>query len=241
MAQSHGIPIVEDAAHAMGACYRGQRIGAKSRAACFSFHPVKNITTGEGGLLATCDEDLERRARLLSWHGIDKSALARFEKGGSWYYEVQDLGFKYNMTDLQAAIGIAQLARLDAANAERRRIAAQYDAAFLSLEGIRVAPAQKEDENSRHIYWMVLDSDRYLRDRFIEALASAGIGTSVHYIPIHFHPYYQRRFGWGRGLCPIAESAFAGLVTIPLFHGMRAEQVERVMEAVPSALKMAQR
>jgi len=241
IADKHNLEIIEDAAHAMGARYRGERVGARSRAACFSFHPVKNMTTGEGGLLVTDDDDVERLARLRSWHGIDKSALNRYEKGGSWYYEVQDLGFKYNMTDLQAVIGIQQLDRLDGVNRERREIAAQYDSMFRELERVSVAPIRPETEDARHLYWIVLDSQFYDRDKFIANLASHGIGTSVHYIPIHLHPYYQRRFGWAEGLLPSAERVYSGLVTIPLFHGMTAEQRERVVQAVPDSLMRARR
>jgi dTDP-4-amino-4,6-dideoxygalactose transaminase len=241
IADKHNLAIIEDAAHAMGARYRGERVGARSRAACFSFHPVKNMTTGEGGLLVTDDDDVERLARLRSWHGIDKSALNRYEKGGSWYYEVQDLGFKYNMTDLQAVIGIQQLNRLDSVNRERREIAAQYDSMFRELDGVNVAPIRLETEDARHLYWVVLDSQFYDRDKFISNLASYGIGTSVHYIPIHLHPYYQRRFGWGEGMLPSAERVYSGLVTIPLFHGMTAEQRGRVVRAVPDSLMRARR
>jgi dTDP-4-amino-4,6-dideoxygalactose transaminase len=241
IAGKHNLTIVEDAAHAMGARYRGELVGARSRAACFSFHPVKNMTTGEGGLLVTDDDDVERLARLRSWHGIDKSALNRYEKGGSWYYEVQDLGFKYNMTDLQAVIGIQQLNRLDSVNRERREIAAQYDSLFRELERVNVAPTRSETEDARHLYWVVLDSQFYDRNKFIANLTSHGIGTSVHYIPIHLHPYYQRRFGWAEGMLPSAERVYSGLVTIPLFHGMTAEQRERVVQAVPDSLMRARR
>jgi dTDP-4-amino-4,6-dideoxygalactose transaminase len=239
LAGKNGLVVVEDAAHAMGASYQGQRIGSSSRAACFSFHPVKNMTTGEGGLLATCEDEIERIARLRSWHGIDKNALKRYEAGGSWYYEVQELGFKYNLTDIQAAIGIHQLDRLDAANTERRAIAAEYDAAFRDLPGVQVAAVRQEAQDARHLYWMVLDARCYDRDRFISSLAARGIGTSVHYIPIHLHPYYQRRFGWGVGLCPVAERIYQGLVSIPLFHGMTWKHRQRVVQAVPAALQEA--
>lgn len=241
MAREHGIPLIEDAAHAMGARYRGRRIGASSRAACFSFHPVKNMTTGEGGLLATDEEGVEHIARLRSWHGIDKSALNRFEKNGSWYYEVQEIGFKYNMTDLQAAIGIEQLARLDASNAQRRAIAAEYDACLQTLPGVRVAPDPQDSEGARHLYWMVLDPNRYDRGGFIDAMRERDIGCGVHYIPIHLHPYYQKHLGWCEGLCPVAEHSYRGLVTIPLFHGMAEAQWRRVIETVPAALAEARR
>jgi dTDP-4-amino-4,6-dideoxygalactose transaminase len=241
LAGEHRLHLIEDAAHAMGARYRGKPIGQDAQVACFSFHPVKNMTTSEGGLLVTNDRELDRVARLRSWHGIDKSALARYERGGNWYYEVQDLGWKYNMTDIQAAIGLPQLARLDANNRERREFAAEYDAAFARLPGVRFAPAREEIEDARHLYWLVLDHARYDRDRFVTALATRGIGTSVHYIPVHLHPYYARRFDWGEGLCPEAERAYRGLVSIPLWHGMTAEQRRRVTTTVPEALAEASR
>jgi dTDP-4-amino-4,6-dideoxygalactose transaminase len=241
LARERGLALIEDAAHAMGARWRGRRVGQDAQAACFSFHPVKNMTSGEGGLLVTAADEVERLARLRSWHGIDKSALARFQQGGNWYYEVQELGFKYNMTDVQAAIGLHQLARLDAANEERRAIAREYDQAFGALPGVAVAPTVAEAEETRHLYWLVLDPEMYDRGRFIDALATRQIGSGVHYIPVHMHPYYRRRFGWSEGLCPRAERAFQGLVSIPIWQGMSAEQRARVAEAVPAALREVRR
>jgi dTDP-4-amino-4,6-dideoxygalactose transaminase len=241
LARKHDLQIIEDACHAVGATYGGKRIGSTSRAACFSFHPVKNMTTGEGGMLVTDDDGVEKLARLRSWHGIDKSALARYETGGSWYYEVQDLGFKYNITDIASVLGIGQLARIEAINAERREIAAQFDAAFARIEGLRVAPRLADRESSHHLYWVVLDPAAYDRDKFIAALATRQIGSGVHYIPIHHHPYYQRRFGWQRGLCPVAERAFEGVVSLPLWQGMSASERARVIEGVPAALAESRR
>jgi dTDP-4-amino-4,6-dideoxygalactose transaminase len=235
------LALVEDAAQAMGARYRGARVGACARAACFSFHPVKNMTTGEGGLLATSDPEVDRLARLRSWHGIDKNALARYREGGSWRYAVEDLGWKYNFTDIQAALGLGQLERLDAANAERRAIAAEYDRALCDLPEVARAPARPEIEDARQIYWLVLNPDRYDRERFIAAMAERKIATAVHYIPIHLHPYYRRRLGFRDGQCPIAERAFAGLVSVPLFPGMSARERERVIEGIRTATARAAR
>jgi dTDP-4-amino-4,6-dideoxygalactose transaminase len=241
LSRAHRLALVEDACHAIGAEYRGKRIGAESRAALYSFHPVKNMTTGEGGLLVTDDDEVERLARLRSWHGIDKNALRRHEQGGNWYYEVQDLGWKYNATDIASALGLVQLRRLDVANRQRREIAARYDAAFAGLEGVRVAPSPSESLHARHLYWMVLDPERYDRDRFITSLTRRNVGANVHYIPIHLHPYYRRRFGWREGLCPVAEAAYRGLVSIPLFHGMSDEERDRVIDAVIAGTREARR
>jgi dTDP-4-amino-4,6-dideoxygalactose transaminase len=236
LAKKHNVAIVEDACHAIGSGWRGEKIGARSRAACFSFHPVKNMTTGEGGMLVTDDDEVERLARLRSWHGIDKNALKRYEQGGNWYYEVQDLGFKYNITDIASALGLVQLKRLDAANHERREIAAQFDAAFRGLEGVRIAPTVAHAVDARHLYWVALGAE-YDRNKFIAGLTERNIGTGVHYIPIHLHPYYQRRFGWAEGMLPVAERAYHGIVSLPLWHGMSAEQRARIVEGVPAALK----
>lgn len=241
LAETRALHLLEDAAQAMGASERGIRVGAQSEAACFSFHPAKNITTGEGGLLTTNDEEIARVARLRSWHGIDKNAHKRYAEGGKWYYEVQELGFKYNMTDIQAAIGIHQLQRLDAINEKRRRMARKYDKYLRAIRGIRVAPQRDGAVESRHLYWLVLDAERYNRDRFIDAMTERGIGTSVHYVPIHYHPYYQRRFGWRKGLCPEAERAYEGLVSIPLWQGLTSAQCERVLESVAASARDATR
>jgi dTDP-4-amino-4,6-dideoxygalactose transaminase len=237
LANERGLTLVEDAAQAMGATYKERHVGSDSRMACFSFHPAKNITTGEGGILATDDDEVEKIARLRSWHGIDRSAHKRYREGGSWYYEVQELGFKYNMTDIQAAIGLHQLRRLDDANRERRQIASDYDDVFRPMEHVRVAPERPYTEDARNLYWMVLNRERHDRSRFIEALKNRKVGSGVHFILVHMHPYYRRRFGWSEGLCPEAERAYRGLVSVPLWHGMSSDERQRVIDGVVESLR----
>jgi perosamine synthetase len=154
---------------------------------------------------------------------------------------VQDLGFKYNITDIASVLGIGQLARIEQINRERKEIAAEYDRALAKLPGLRVAPSLPDRESSHHLYWIVLDPAQHEREKFLAALSARQVGFGVHYIPIHYHPYYRERFGWQRGLCPAAERAFEGVVSLPLWHGMSASERTRVIDAVMAGLKESRR
>ena len=234
LADRHNLRVIEDAAHAIGARYRGRPIGALTDAAVFSFYPIKAITTGQGGMLTTNDADLADRVRLLSLHGLSKNAWSRYSKGGSAEYQVLAPGFNYAMTDIQAALGIHQLKRLEAFQARRTHIANQYDALFSDLPELARPPVRGEIVHAWHLYPIRLQLDRLSinRAQFIEELRERGIGTSVHFIPIHLHPYYREALSLGPGDFPVAEAIYEGLISLPIYPRMEDADVERVATAV---------
>ena len=236
IARRHDVAVIEDAAHAAGAALDGTKVGAIGPHTVFSFYATKNMTTGEGGMLTTNDPELAERVRVLSLHGISADAWKRYAKEGSWFYEVRYPGFKYNMTDIQAALGLHQLAKLDAFVERRTAIAARYTHAFGDLDALVTWSAHPGVHHAWHLYPIRLRPGglRIDRARFIEALTAKGIGASVHFIPVHLHPFYQERFGCRRGDLPITERIYDGLVSLPLFPSMTDDEVGRVIEAVRS-------
>ncbi len=235
IAARHNLLVLEDAAHAAGATYKGRKIGSIGHATAFSFYANKNMTTGEGGMMTTNDADLADKCRILSLHGISRDAWKRYTATGSWYYEVQALGFKYNMPDVLAAIGVCQLRKLDAMNARRQQIAAQYHRAFGEMDFLTPFPPTLPSDRTHvwHLYTILLNLDalRTGRDAFIEELKARQIGVSVHYIPIHYHPHY-RRYGWRRGDFPHTEAYYARTISLPLYPSMTDADVADVVEAV---------
>ena len=239
IAEENGLLVIEDAAHAMGAKYKDRMIGTVSEVTVFSFYATKNLTTGEGGMITTEDDELAERMRVLRLHGISTDAWKRYSAQGSWYYEVVFPGYKYNMTDVQAALGIHQLAKQERFLEVRQRYADTYDAAFEDLPEI-VPPCVKEYvRHSWHLYVIRLELERLTIDRgqFIEALRRENIGTSVHFIPLHLHPYYKERYGFKKGDFPVAEWIYEGIVTLPLYPKMSMEDVEDVITAVRKVIK----
>lgn len=234
IARRYNLFLIEDAAHAAGAEYRGQRIGSLGDATAFSFYATKNLTTGEGGMLTTNRPELAERARLMTLHGMNRDGWQRYEKGGSWYYEVIAPGYKYNMSDIMAALGLVQLRRLDAMNARRAELATRLTAALAGCEAVATPSARPEVRHVWHLYVIRLRLEclRIDRARFIEELTARGIGTSVHFIPIHYHPYYREGFGFRLGDFPVAEDAYPRLVSLPLYPAMTETDVDRVAEAV---------
>ena len=230
----HGVPVIEDAAHAVGASYRGRKIGTHSLMVAFSFYATKNMTTGEGGMLATNDDKLAERIRLLSLHGMNRDAWKRYSEAGSWYYEVSEPGFKNNMTDIQASLGIHQLRRLDGFIERRRAIAGRYRAAFADLHELRLPVESPDRSHVYHLYAVqILPGNPSLdRESFIAALKSHKIGTSVHFVPLHRHPYYRDIQGCRSGSYPVAERLYRGLVSLPLYPAMSDQDVEDVIGAV---------
>ena len=234
LAGSHGIPVVEDAAHAAGAEYEGRKIGTHGRAVCFSFYAIKNMTTGEGGMVTTNDDALAERIRLLSLHGMSRDAWKRYSEAGSWYYEVLEPGYKYNMTDIQASLGIHQLRRLDGFIERRQQIARMYDEAFSDLPEIVSPPRLPGRTHTYHLYPIRLRSGllQLSRSEFIEELRRRHIGASVHFIPLHRHPFYRDRFGYKAEQFPVAEELYPELVSLPLYPKMSDKDAEDVIGAV---------
>lgn len=231
--------FLEDAAHAFPADVGGVPAGRLGDAAALSFYATKTMTTGgEGGMLLTDDDAVAERARVMRLHGISADAWNRYGAGGSWAYEVVDAGFKYNMTDLAAAIGLAQLERLDELADARAAIAARYDAAFAASELVEVPPRRDADRHAWHLYSVRLAVEELSIDRaeVIRRLGEAGIGTSVHFIPLHLHPHYQQRYGYAPGDFPMAERLFERSISLPIWPGMTDAQVDRVTSTVLDVL-----
>ncbi len=249
IAREYDLAVIEDAAHAIGATYGGQPIGVVPQgsrdAVVFSFYATKNLTTGEGGMVACADPELADRIRILSLHGISRDAWKRYTAEGSWYYEVIAPGFKYNMTDLQAALGLRQLQRFAGFQADRLRLIERYDAHFAAMPEVLIPPHADQPDmvHAWHLYAVRLDLDQLPIDRahFIEELRARNIGASVHFIPVHLHPYYRDRFGFRRGDYPVAEAAYDRLVSLPLYPRMTDADVDRVAEAVRGIIAEAQR
>jgi dTDP-4-amino-4,6-dideoxygalactose transaminase len=234
LAANHGIPVVEDAAHAAGAEYGGEKIGVHGRTVCFSFYAIKNMTTGEGGMITTNDDALAARLRLLALHGMSRDAWKRYTEAGSWYYEVVEPGYKYNMMDIQAALGIHQLRRLDGFIKRRQELAAFYDTAFAKVRGLLLPPRLPGRNHTFHLYPIQLkDGSLDLnRAQFIDELQSRKIGTSVHFIPLHRHPFYRERYGYQLSQFPVAEDIYQGLVSLPLYPKMTDQDANDVVTAV---------
>ena len=239
IAREHGLKVVEDAAHALPTTCGGQLVGTlASDATVFSFYANKTITTGEGGMLVTRDPVVAQRARVMRLHGMNRDAFDRFTaKVPSWYYEVVAPGFKYNLTDIAAALGIHQLRKASAFQQRREQIAALYDAALAGLP-LQLPPRPAAgDQHAWHLYVVRLADDaKAMRDRFIENLYAAGIGCSVHYIPLHLHPYWRERYALTPAMYPHSQHAYERMVSLPLYTKMTDADVQRVAAAVRTAL-----
>lgn len=235
LADRHGLTIIEDASHALGATYRGQRVGGISHMTVFSFHPVKHLTTGEGGMVTTNDPALADRLRRFRTHGIERG-LPEYEKDGGWFYAMVELGYNYRISDIGCALGLAQVPRLEANLARRRAIAARYDEAFADLAGVTLPRPLAHTESAWHLY-PVRITPPVERRAVYDALRAEGIGVNVHYIPVHLHPYYRERFGFSGGEFPAAEAAYRELVSLPMFHGMSDTDVEDVVTAVRKVMR----
>jgi perosamine synthetase len=233
IARQHGLLVIEDACHALGAEYGGRRVGGIADMTVFSFHPVKHITTGEGGMVTTNDPKLAETLRRFRNHGISSDARQR-QSAGQWHYEMVLLGFNYRLPDIVCALGIEQLSRLDANLARRREIADIYTSAFREIPGV-IPPAVRAEANPAwHLYPIRLDLAKLTADRaqIFRALRAENIGVNVHYIPVHTHPYYRERFGFKGGEFPVAEGAYERLISLPMFHAMSDQDVLDVIAAV---------
>lgn len=239
IAKKYNLKVIEDAAHSIGATYKGKRIGSIADMTTFSFHPVKTITTGEGGAVTTNDRELYEKLILFRSHGItrDERKLINPQEG-PWYYEQQFLGYNYRLTDIQAALGISQLKKLDRFVSLRRNFAEQYNKAFKNEEGL-IIPHQSADGNSAwHIYVAQLETEKLSisREEFFNELQKCGIRANVHYIPVYYHPYYQR-LGYKKGICPKAEALYERIITLPLFAKLQQNEIDYVIENTKSILR----
>ena len=265
IAKRHGLDLVDDGCHALGGEYKGKKIGALADLTAFSFHPVKHITTGEGGMIVTDDEGYAERMRIFRTHGISRETLSAERQAQRttllsapcsmlhapcstpFYYEMKDLGYNYRITDIQCALGLSQLQKVLEWLARRREIAALYDEALTTmpdieplrlrpdvmpakrqaLSGKRFAPCTSRSSHAYHLYVVRVDPSK--RNTIFNSLRDKGVGVNVHYIPVHLHPYYRKRFGTGPGLCPIAEKAYDEMISLPIFPGMTGEEFDRVV------------
>ncbi len=234
IAKAYNLTVIEDAAHALGATYKGKKIGTIGNFTSFSFYATKNITTAEGGMITTDNDELAEKVRMLSLHGISKDAWKRYSSEGSWYYEILYPGYKYNMTDVQAAIGIHQIKKLEQMRKRREEIAKRYNEAFGNMPKIIPPKVKKHVRHAWHLYPVQINTDllRIDRNKFIEALKAENIGTSVHFIPIHIHPYYRDRFGFKREDFTNAEYVYDREVSLPIYPKMTDKDVEDVIVAV---------
>jgi perosamine synthetase len=232
-AQRHGLVVIEDACHALGAEYRGRRVGGVADMTVFSFHPVKHITTGEGGMVTTNNPKFAETLRRFRNHGISSDARQR-QSAGQWHYEMVLLGYNYRLPDFACALGMQQLRRLDLNLVRRREIAAQYTKAFREIAGVIVPAVRDEVSPAWHLYPIRLDLAKLTANRaqIFAALRAENIGVNVHYIPVHLHPYYRERFGFRDGDFPVAEDAYSRLISLPMFHAMTVADVNDVIAAV---------
>jgi perosamine synthetase len=254
LADEGGLALVADACHALGGSYKGRSVGSLADLSVFSFHPVKHITTGEGGMITTDDPELAQRMRVFRNHGITSDHRQR-EQQGSWFYEMVDLGYNYRLSDIQCALGTSQLRKLAAWVVRRQKIARRYDAAFAELPALKPLVVRDDVSHAYHLYMIRLDTTklRTPRSEVFSSLRAEGIGVNVHYIPVHLHPFYRERFGtkpgfhyipvhlhpfyrerFGTkpGLCPMAETVYEKLISLPIFPTMTHDDIEYVTAAV---------
>lgn len=241
IAQKHNLILVADACHAIGGSLDGRSVGSLADLSTFSFHPVKHVTTGEGGAITTDNPEWAAKMRYFRNHGITTDHHQR-EKTGSWYYEMQLLGYNYRITDFQCALGKSQLQRLPESIKRRKELAAQYDAFFANMPEITMQKVRKGASHAYHLYPVLLNLDRLKvgRRQVFEALRAEGIGVNVHYIPVYWHPYYQN-LGYKRGLCPAAEDAYERLLSLPMFAAMSNSDFEDTAAAIEKVISAYRR
>ncbi|MEA2235582.1 MAG: hypothetical protein QOC81_306 [Thermoanaerobaculia bacterium] len=234
IARRHHLAVIEDAAHSFPTRYKGRLIGSIGDLTCFSFYATKTITTGEGGMITTNDDALAERCRIMSLHGISKDAWKRYTAEGSWYYEIIAPGFKYNMTDIAAALGLAQLRKAERMFRRREQIAGRYTEAFAGMPELQVPGAPAYSTHAWHLYMLRLHLDRLSIDRaaFIDCLRERNIGVSVHFIPLHVHPYYRETYGYAPEDFPIAYREYLREISLPIYSTMSDDDVDSVINAV---------
>lgn len=232
IAKEHNLVVIEDAAHALGSSYKNTKIGSIADMTCFSFHPVKPITTGEGGMVVTNDEKLYQKLLLFRSHGITRDELLLTENQGGWYYQQLELGYNYRITDISCALGCSQMDKLESFIMKRREIAKCYNEAFAEVDGITIPKQMLDCESGWHLYMIQVEDRKNVFDR----LRSVGIGVNVHYIPVYKHPYYQK-IGYADCCCPNAENFYAKAISLPIFPELTEEQQQYVIQKVIEFVK----
>jgi dTDP-4-amino-4,6-dideoxygalactose transaminase len=239
LARARSIRVIDDAAHSFPCRYRGRRVGTLADITCFSFYATKTITTAEGGAATTENDEWADRMRTMSLHGISKDAWKRYTAAGSWYYEIIAPGYKYNLTDLASSLGLVQLSRAEEMLARRQEIARAYDAAFSTESALELLAPSTDRTHARHLYVVKLRRDALSIDRarFLDELKACGIGASVHFIPLHMHPYYKDTYGYRPDDLPCALDAYERSLSLPIYSKMTNAQVDRVIESVRALIR----
>jgi perosamine synthetase len=234
IAKDRGLTVIEDACHALGADYSGKKIGSIADMTVFSFHPVKAITTGEGGMVVTDNADFYDKLKIFRSHG-----MVKLPENGAWFYQIENLGYNYRLTDFQSALGMSQLKKLDLFIKKRRQIATKYNTAFGGLEDIKIPVEKPGVKSAWHIYAirMATDGLKARRRQIFDDFHKEGIGVQVHYLPVHLHPFYQKKFGYRAGDFPVAEDYYARAITLPLFPKMTEAQINYVIKATKKAIR----
>jgi dTDP-4-amino-4,6-dideoxygalactose transaminase len=242
-ARANNIFVIEDAAHALPASYKGRLVGTLGNLTAFSFYATKTITTGEGGMVTTDEDDYAARVKLMSLHGLNGDAWNRYSARGHWYYEIADFGFKYNMTDVAAALGVRQLERLWSLHGRREQIARMYNDSFGELDTVFIPRDAGFGTHAWHLYVLELNlpAIRIDRNQVMDRLRQQGVGTSVHFMPLHLHPVYQRMYGYRPKQFPTAEAIFDRAFSLPIYPGMTDADVAHVVEAVRTTLRESRR
>ena len=235
IADEHGLSLISDACHSIGGSYKGNKVGTLADMTCLSFHPVKHITTGEGGMILTDDEALASKLQLFRNHGITTDHRQRTESG-SWFYEMTDLGYNYRITDIQCALGKSQIKKLAGWINIRQDIAARYDVAFAGCDLVTPLSVSSDVTSAFHLYVIRLD-DSLNRNDIFSKLRDAGIGVNVHYIPVHMHPYYKKEQGTSIGMCPVAEAAYEQIISLPMFPTLSEDDQNTVIKILLDLLK----
>jgi len=238
IAKRHGLIVIEDACHALGAEYKNRKVGSIADMTVFSFHPVKHITTGEGGMILTNNNEFYEKMKLFRTHGITKDRKYMENNDGDWYYEMHELGYNYRITDIQCALGISQLEKLNNFITRRREIAKRYNEAFKNTEEITIPYEQQWVKSVYHLYVILLNLDRLKvnRRQVFDALRAENIGVHVHYIPLHLQPYYKKKFGYKKGDFPVAEDYYDRTLTLPIFPKMNDKDIDDVIKAVKKVI-----
>jgi len=237
LARRRGLVVIEDAAHSLGARCRGKRVGAMADLTVFSFHPVKHMTTGEGGMVTTNDEQFARHLRLFGSHGITKDPSQMKASEGPWYYEMQHLGFNYRITDIQCALGLTQLSKVEKFIQARRKLAAVYDRLLGAIPEVQLVATRPWAYHTYHLYPIRIRAGTKSRRQVFEALRAKGIGVQVHYIPVHLHPYYRDHLNTKEGMFPDAEAFYRSEISLPLFPQMRETDVRRVVRTLEEVIR----